>query len=419
MSEDFDSLELIKTYIESKRFEGIKRDYSPEKVQALRSKLKISYDLSNLGALNLWKLLNEPSEWISGLGSATVQQAMQLEKLNYQILYVSGWQIAAESNFGTNTYPDLSLYPSNSTPEFVRKINNTLLRKSAENKKTSLPPIIADGESGFGGIYSVFDITSQFINAGTAGVHFEDQLASEKKCGHVGGKVVIPTFEFIKKLNASRLASDVTGVPIVIIARTDSLHAKLTTSDFDERDKEYLSKNRTSDGYYEIKDNKSLAITKSLAYAKYSDVIWCETNDPDLGFAKEFAQEIKSKFPNKFLAYNCSPSLNWMDKFSKKELNNFQESLFDFGYNLQFVSLAGFHSMISSFYELGANFKEINMEAIANLQLKETQMSKIGYTGLKHQQEVGSNYYELVGEALLGDESELLSKNDSTENNQF
>jgi len=320
MSEDFDSLELIKTYIESKRFEGIKRDYSPEKVQALRSKLKISYDLSNLGALNLWKLLNEPSEWISGLGSATVQQAMQLEKLNYQILYVSGWQIAAESNFGTNTYPDLSLYPSNSTPEFVRKINNTLLRKSAENKKTSLPPIIADGESGFGGIYSVFDITSQFINAGTAGVHFEDQLASEKKCGHVGGKVVIPTFEFIKKLNASRLASDVTGVPIVIIARTDSLHAKLTTSDFDERDKEFLSKNRTSDGYYEINDNKGLAITKSLAYAKYSDVIWCETNNPDLGFAKEFAQEIKSKFPNKFLAYNCSPSLNWMDKFSKKRV---------------------------------------------------------------------------------------------------
>jgi len=419
MNKDFDSLELIKIYLKSKRFEGIKRTYSPEKVQELRSKIKISYDISNLGALNLWELLNQPSKWVSGLGSATVQQAMQLEKLDFQIIYVSGWQIAAESNFGTNTYPDLSLYPSNSTPEFVRKINNTLLRKSAENKKLKLPSIIADGESGFGGIYNVFDLTTQFINAGAAGIHFEDQLASEKKCGHVGGKVVIPTFEFIKKLNASRLASDVLGVPVVLIARTDALHAKLATSDFDDRDREYLSKKRTSDGYFEIKNNKELAITKSLAYAEFADVIWCETNDPDLGFAKEFATEIKNKFPNKFLAYNCSPSLNWMDKFTKKELNNFQESLFKIGYNLQFVSLAGFHSMISSFYELGKNFKESNMEAIANLQVKETQMSKSGFTGLKHQQEVGSNYYELVGEALLDEDSELLMKKDSTENTQF
>jgi isocitrate lyase len=320
---------------------------------------------------------------------------------------------------GVNTYPDLSLYPSNSTPNFVKKINNTLLRRMAELDKKKLPPIIADGESGFGGIYNVYELTNQFIDSGVSGIHFEDQLASEKKCGHVGGKVVIPTHEYIKKLNAARLSSDVSGVPIIIIARTDAMNAKLMTSDFDDRDSKYLSKNRTSDGYFLIENNHEMAITKSLHYAEYADVVWCETNTPDLGFAKEFADEIRKSHPNKFLAYNCSPSFNWLDKFTNKEIENFQSELNSYGYKLQFVSLAGFHSLASSMFDLASKYKGGNMGAILELQQFEKDLSKDGYTGIKHQQEVGGNYYEKIGEALLGDESELLSKKDSTENTQF
>ena len=271
----------------------------------------------------------------------------------------------------------------------------------------------------FGGVYNVFELTNQFIDAGVSGVHFEDQLASEKKCGHVGGKVVIPTHEYIKKLNSARLASDVAGVPIILIARTDALNAKLMTSDFDDRDSQYLNKNRTNDGYFLIDKNQEMAISKSLSYAEYADIIWCETNSPDLGFAKEFADEIKNQYPNKILAYNCSPSFNWLDKFSKKEIENFQKNLNEYGYKLQFVSLAGFHSMASSMYDLANKYKGGNMNAIIELQKFETNLSKEGYTGIKHQQEVGGDYYEKIGEALLGEESDLLSKKDSTENTQF
>jgi isocitrate lyase len=289
----------------------------------------------------------------------------------------------------------------------------------SELNKKQIPPIVADGESGFGGVYNVFELTNQFIDAGVSGVHFEDQLASEKKCGHVGGKVVIPTHEYIKKLNSARLASDVAGVPIILIARTDALNAKLMTSDFDDRDSQYLNKNRTNDGYFLIDKNQEMAISKSLSYAEYADIIWCETNSPDLGFAKEFADEIKNQYPNKILAYNCSPSFNWLDKFSKKEIENFQKNLNEYGYKLQFVSLAGFHSMASSMYDLANKYKGGNMNAIIELQKFETNLSKEGYTGIKHQQEVGGDYYEKIGEALLGEESDLLSKKDSTENTQF
>ena len=419
MNQAFNQIETVKEYLTLDRWSDIKRDYSPENISSLRPSIKVEHTLSEIGSNSLFNLLSREDTWVSGLGAATAQQALQMFHLDYEIIYVSGWQVAAESNLGVNTYPDLSLYPSNSTPNFVKKINNTLVRRMSELNKKQIPPIVADGESGFGGVYNVFELTNQFIDAGVSGVHFEDQLASEKKCGHVGGKVVIPTHEYIKKLNSARLASDVAGVPIILIARTDALNAKLMTSDFDDRDSQYLNKNRTNDEYFLIDKNQEMAISKSLSYAEYADIIWCETNSPDLGFAKEFADEIKNQYPNKILAYNCSPSFNWLDKFSKKEIENFQKNLNEYGYKLQFVSLAGFHSMASSMYDLANKYKGGNMNAIIELQKFETNLSKEGYTGIKHQQEVGGDYYEKIGEALLGEESDLLSKKDSTENTQF
>jgi len=419
MNLEFNSLKNIQDFLSNNRWSDVKRTYSSEDISKLRPPIQVSYTLSEFGSKNLWDLLNRGDQWVSSLGVATAQQAAQLYNLNYEMIYVSGWQVAAESNNGVNTYPDLSLYPSNSGPDFVQKINNTLLRIMTEKKVSYLPPVVADAESGFGGIYNVYNLTQQFIASGLAGIHFEDQLAAEKKCGHMGGKVVIPTGEYLKKLAASRLSADVAGVPLVIIARTDALTAKLITSDFDERDKPFISNKRTEDGYYLIENNQELAITKSLAYAEIADVIWCETNNPDLGFAKEFADEIKSKYPQKILAYNCSPSFNWVDKFTDEEIRTFQEKLSSFGYKLQFVSLAGFHSLSSSMYQLGKEFKGGDMSAIVKLQELGFNLSEEGYTGIKHQQEVGGNYYETIGEILLGENSNLLSTKDSTETEQF
>ena len=416
---NFKDKKLIEDFLNNNRWDGVKRNYTSEDILSLRPPFKISNTLSEHGAKSLWDLLNRDDKWVSGLGAATIQQGVQMLKAGLEIIYVSGWQIAAESNNGDNTYPDLSLYPSNSGPNFIKKMNNTLLRIISEEENHNFPPIVADAESGFGGIYSVFDLTTQFINAGISGLHFEDQLASEKKCGHMGGKVVIPTHEFVNKINAARLAADVSESSIVIIARTDAYSAKLITSDFDEIDQAYLTGKRTADGYFEVKNNKEFALTKSLSYAEFADVIWCETNEPDLGFAKEFADEIKAKFPNKLLAYNCSPSFNWTEKFSDKELEEFQSKLADYGYKLQFVSLAGFHSMSSSMYELANKYKGGNMKAFVDLQKNEIELEKEGYTATKHQQEVGSNYYERLGEIILGKDSELLSEKDSTENTQF
>ena len=419
MNLEFNSLKNIQDFLSNSRWSDVKRTYSSEDISKLRPPIQVSYTLSEFGSKNLWDLLNRGDQWVSSLGVATAQQAAQLYNLNYEMIYVSGWQVAAESNNGVNTYPDLSLYPSNSGPDFVQKINNTLLRIMTEKSVSYLPPVVADAESGFGGIYNVYNLTQQFIASGLAGIHFEDQLAAEKKCGHMGGKVVIPTGEYLKKLAASRLSADVAGVPLVIIARTDALTAKLITSDFDERDKPFISNKRTEDGYYLIENNQELAITKSLAYAEIADVIWCETNNPDLGFAKEFADEIKSKYPQKILAYNCSPSFNWVDKFTDEEIRTFQEKLSSFGYKLQFVSLAGFHSLSSSMYQLGKEFKGGDMSAIVKLQELGFNLSEEGYTGIKHQQEVGGNYYETIGEILLGENSNLLSTKDSTETEQF
>lgn len=418
-SKSFNDIANVNEYIESTRWANVSRKYSSEDIQKLRTPFKTINPISERGANMLWSLLNKKNQFISGLGASTTQQALQMYNLDYEFIYISGWQVAAESNNGINTYPDLSLYPSNSGPNFVEKINNTLLRKMVELNKLDIPPIIADAESGFGGVYNVFELTSQFINSGIAGLHFEDQLASEKKCGHMGGKVVIPTHEYINKLTSARLASDVLGSPIIIIARTDSLNAKLMTSDFDDRDRPYLDKKRSPDGYYPIKNNHEMAITKSLAYSEFADIIWCETNTPDLGFAEEFASEIKKQYPEKLLAYNCSPSFNWTDKFTDKEIAEFQNKLSEFGYVLQFVSLAGFHSMASSMYKLAKDYKGGNMQAIVNLQKYEVELSKKGYTAIKHQQEVGGDYYEAVGEIVMGSDSDLLSKKDSTEETQF
>ena len=415
----FDNLSAIESYIELDRWANVSRKYSADDIRKLRAPFETISNISKRGAEELWTLLNRDGQFISGLGAATSQQALQMYNLDYEFIYISGWQIAAESNGGTNTYPDLSLYPSNSGPNFVEKINNTLLRKMVELNKKTIPPVIADAESGFGGIYNVFELTSQFIKSGVSGLHFEDQLASEKKCGHMGGKVVLPTHEYINKLTSARLASDVLGSPLVLIARTDSLNAKLMTSNFDERDKPFLSNKRSPDGYYPILKNHEMAITKSIAYAEFADVIWCETNTPDLGFAKEFALEIKKHYPEKILAYNCSPSFNWTDKFTEKEIINFQNKLSEFGYALQFVSLAGFHSMSSAMYELASNYKGGNMKAIVDLQEHELNLSRNGYTAIKHQQEVGGDYFESIGEIIMGNNSELLSKKDSTEENQF
>ena len=284
MNQAFNQIETVKEYLTLDRWSDIKRDYSPENISSLRPSIKVEHTLSEIGSNSLFNLLSREDTWVSGLGAATAQQALQMFHLDYEIIYVSGWQVAAESNLGVNTYPDLSLYPSNSTPNFVKKINNTLVRRMSELNKKQIPPIVADGESGFGGVYNVFELTNQFIDAGVSGVHFEDQLASEKKCGHVGGKVVIPTHEYIKKLNSARLASDVAGVPIILIARTDALNAKLMTSDFDDRDSQYLNKNRTNDGYFLIDKNQEMAISKSLSYAEYADIIWCETNSAPITF---------------------------------------------------------------------------------------------------------------------------------------
>ena len=415
----FDDLSNIESYLESDRWSNISRKYSSHDISKLRAPFKTISPISENGANNLWALLNRDGEFISGLGAATTQQALQMFKLDYEVIYISGWQVAAESNSGTNTYPDLSLYPSNSGPNFVEKINNTLLRKMIESSKVTIPPVVADAESGFGGVYNVFELTSQFIKSGVAGLHFEDQLASEKKCGHMGGKVVIPTHEYINKLASARLASDVLGSPITLIARTDSLNAKLMTSNFDERDKPFLSNKRSPDGFYPIVNNHEMAIAKSLAYAEYADVIWCETNTPDLGFAKEFSSEIKNHYPDKILAYNCSPSFNWTDKFTDIEIANFQNNLAQMGYALQFVSLAGFHSMSSAMYDLASSYKGGNMKAIVDLQEHEINLSKEGYTAIKHQQEVGGDYFESIGEIIMGNDSELLSKKDSTEETQF
>ena len=407
------------------RWEGISRSYTAEDVVSIRNSVDIKHTLAENGSKKLFENLNKKDEWISALGALSGNQAVQMVKAGLKAIYLSGWQVAADSNLGETTYPDQSLYPSNSAPTLAKRINNALLRAEqvdrveGNNSIDYLVPIIADGEAGFGGTLNVFELTKKFIEAGAAGVHFEDQLAAEKKCGHMGGKVLVPTSQHIRTLTSARLASDTMGVPTVIIARTDALAANLITSDIDEVDSDFVLGERTSEGFFKVKNGPESAISRGLSYAPYADLVWCETGKPDIGFAKEFADAIHEKFPDKILAYNCSPSFNWKQSLSDDEIATFQEKLSSFGYKFQFITLAGFHALNTSMFELAMNYKGGNMSAYVELQQKEFELEKDGFTSVKHQREVGAGYFDTISTIISGGDASTLALEGSTEEEQF
>ena len=407
------------------RWEGITRSYTAEDVVSIRNSVDIKHTLAENGSQKLFENLNKKDEWISALGALSGNQAVQMVKAGLKAIYLSGWQVAADSNLGETTYPDQSLYPSNSAPTLAKRINNALLRAEqvdrveGNNSIDYLVPIIADGEAGFGGTLNVFELTKKFIEAGAAGVHFEDQLAAEKKCGHMGGKVLVPTSQHIRTLTSARLASDTMGVPTVIIARTDALAANLITSDVDEVDSDYVLGERTSEGFFKVKNGPESAISRGLSYATYADLVWCETGKPDIGFAKEFADAIHERFPDKILAYNCSPSFNWKQSLSDDEIATFQEKLSSFGYKFQFITLAGFHALNTSMFELAMNYKGGNMSAYVELQQKEFELEKDGFTSVKHQREVGAGYFDTISTIISGGDASTLALEGSTEEEQF
>jgi isocitrate lyase len=406
------------------RWRGIRREYSAEEVLKLRGSILVEQTIAQLGAKRLWELLTT-EDYISALGAMTGNQAVQQVRAGLEAIYLSGWQVAADANLSGHMYPDQSLYPANSVPEVVKKINRALQRADqiefSEGKVSRhwMAPIMADAEAGFGGPLNAFELMKSMIEAGAAGVHFEDQLASEKKCGHLGGKVLIPTSHFIRTLTAARLAADVMGVPTLLVARTDANGAQLLTSDIDERDREFMTGERTSEGFYRIREGIATAIARGLAYAPYADLIWCETSKPDLNEAREFADAIHKEFPGKLLAYNCSPSFNWKKNLSDAEIATFQKELGAMGYKFQFVTLAGFHALNFSMYELALDYKERGMSAYSKLQENEFSFEKWGYTATKHQREVGTGYFDEVSNVISGGSSSTLAYKGSTENAQF
>lgn len=406
------------------RWKGIKRTYSAEEMLGLRGSITIKHTLAELGAKRLWKLLHE-EEFVAALGALTGNQAMQQVKAGLKAVYLSGWQVAADANLAGNMYPDQSLYPVNSVPEVVRKINRTLLRADqihhleSDNSIHWLAPIVADAEAGFGGPLNAFELMKAMIEAGAAGVHFEDQLASEKKCGHLGGKVLVPTSQFIKTLTAARLAADVLDVPTLVIARTDADAAQLLTSDVDPYDHKFLTGKRSDEGFYYVKNGMDQAISRALAYAPYADLVWCETSKPDLQEARNFAEAIHAEYPGKFLAYNCSPSFNWKQNLTNSEIAKFQHELAAMGYKFQFVTLAGFHSLNFSMFNLASRYKEEGMFAYSQLQEAEFANEANGYTATKHQREVGTGYFDAVKKSIDGGKSATLALKGSTEEAQF
>lgn len=386
--------------------------------------MKIEHSLARQGAERLWNLLHD-EEYVAALGALTGNQAVQQVRAGLKAIYLSGWQVAADANLSGHMYPDQSLYPANSVPEVVRKINRALMRSDqiecAEGKVTRhwMAPIMADAEAGFGGPLNSFELMKMMIEAGAAGVHFEDQLASEKKCGHLGGKVLVPTSHFIRTLTAARLAADVMDVPTILVARTDANGAQLLTSDVDERDREFVTGDRTPEGFYRIKEGLDTAIARGLAYAPYADLIWCETSKPDLGEARRFAEAIRKQFPDKILAYNCSPSFNWKRNLSDSQIATFQRELGAMGYKFQFVTLAGFHALNHSMYELALDYKSRGMSAYSELQEREFASEKSGYTATKHQREVGTGYFDLISTTVSCGLSSTLAYHGSTESEQF
>jgi isocitrate/methylisocitrate lyase len=418
-----EAAELEAAWRSSERWSGIERTYGAEDVVRLRGSVAEGHTLARLGSERLWRLIDR-DEPVRALGALTGGQAVQMVRAGLEAIYLSGWQVAADANLAGATYPDQSLYPVNSAPALVRRLNNALLRADqidwAEGRNGThwLAPILADAEAGFGGPLNAYELMRAMIESGAAGVHYEDQLASEKKCGHLGGKVLVPTRQFVRTLNAARLAADVCGVPTVLVARTDALSAALLTSDVDEYDREFVTGERTAEGFYRVRDGIDSAISRGLAYAPYADLVWFETSTPDLGEAREFADAIHERFPGKPLAYNCSPSFNWRQHLDDDEIASFQDTLGEWGYRFLFITLAGFHSLNAAMFELARGYAEEQMPAYVRLQQREFELEEFGYTATRHQHEVGAGYFDLVTQAVAPD-SETLALKGSTEEAQF
>ncbi len=415
--------DLEQAWRQDPRWTGIERTYTAAEVVRLRGSVTPEHTLARLGAERLWELLAE-DEPVRALGALTGGQAVQMVKAGLKAIYLSGWQVAADGNLAGHTYPDQSLYPANSAPALVSRLNSALMRADqidwAEGRNGThwFAPILADAEAGFGGVLSAYELMRAMIEAGAAGVHYEDQLGSEKKCGHLGGKVLVPTSQFIRTLNAARLAADVLGVPTVLLARTDALAAALLTSDIDEYDRDFVTGERTAEGFFRVRDGIDAAISRALAYAPYADVLWCETSTPDIGEARAFADAVHEKFPGKLLAYNCSPSFNWSKHLDERQIATFQQQLAEMGYRFQFITLAGFHSLNAGMFELARGYAADQMTSYVKLQQHELELEEVGYTATRHQREVGAGYFDLVATAVSPESSTLALKG-STEEAQF
>ena len=423
MNNSFDKI----TNSNADRFKNVKRDYSEDDVKKLSGSIKVEHTLAHRGSTKLWELLHS-EDYVNTLGAMTGNQAMQQVRAGLKAIYLSGWQIAADNNLAGGMYPDQSIYPANSGPELVKRINKTLTRADEievlENGKPErdwFAPIIADAEAGFGGVLNAFELTRNYIEAGASGVHFEDQAAAEKKCGHMGGKVLIPVKQHIANLNSARLAADVMGVPTILMARTDAESAKLITSDIDERDHPFLTGERTEEGFYTLKPETSFerCVTRGLAYAEYADLLWMETSTPDLAQAKRFAEAIRKEFPDQLLAYNCSPSFNWSANLSKDDIAKFQKEIGAMGYKFQFITLAGFHTLNYSMFKLAHGYKQKGMSAYCEVQDAEFNAENYGYTAHRHQREVGAGWFDAVSVSVKGGASATTALTGSTEEGQF
>jgi len=416
--------EIGKDWETNPRWDGIQRDYTAEDVARLQGSFREEHTIAKMGSHRLWHLLTT-QDYVHALGAMTGGQAVQMVRAGLEAIYLSGWQVAADANLGAEVYPDQSLYAVNSAPALVERINNALQRadqiewSEGDGSRNWMVPIIADAESGFGGALNVFELTKNFISKGAAAVHLEDQLSSEKKCGHMGGKVLIPTSQHIRTLQSARLAGDVLGVPTIVIARTDSLGATLVTTDVDERDRPFLTGERTAEGFFGVANSLDASIARGLAYAPYSDLIWCETSTPDLDEAARFAEAIHAEYPGKMLAYNCSPSFNWKRHLDDATIAKFQKELGSMGYRFQFITLAGFHALNASMFDLARGYRTEGMSAYVELQEGEFAMEKDGYTATRHQREVGAGYFDQVSQVISGGMSSTLALEGSTEEDQF
>jgi isocitrate lyase len=417
-------IQLEREWTENPRWKGVERPYDASEVLRLRGSITIEHTLARMGAEKLWRQMHE-MPYVNALGALTGNQAMQQVRAGLNAIYLSGWQVAADANNAGQMYPDQSLYPVSSVPEVVRRINNTFIRADQiQHSEGSgnidwFAPIVADAEAGFGGVLNAHELMKDMIAAGAAGVHFEDQLASAKKCGHMGGKVLVPTSEAVAKLVAARLAADICNVPTIIVARTDAMGANLLTTDVDARDREFATGERTVEGFYRVNASLEQAISRGLAYAPYADLVWCETSTPDLEQARQFAEAIHAEYPEKMLAYNCSPSFNWKKNLSEADIVRFQNELGAMGYKFQFITLAGFHALNYSMFQLARGYKARQMEAYVELQEAEFAAEKDGYTATRHQREVGTGYFDALTQAISAGQSSLSALSGSTEEEQF